>query len=302
MFDAARTGRSWWWMGAGGALVVGAAVLWARPELGQRALQQLDLASSGVPVGATLWPATRNATPYADSPLQLAMVIEGAWVPVDVDAAVGVADGLATSLSRWMLQQTGASSPQAAEAALWEAGRIDDLLVHLATLLREAQVHARASHRLSQPEPEGQPVYVHPDDLAWLAAHVAWRLDLHAELVRSPIHHYLVFRSPDGERSRAFEATCFRRVDALGVVVPHDQPSVGRRLVLPEDHYPRGVGGIRNPTPLPPGAYATLDDVTLFGALVERLTARHGTVDEEALCEVSAAAGVRYAPCEVEAP
>ena len=109
MFDAARTGRSWWWMGAGGVLLVGAAVLWARPELGDRALQQLDLASSGVPVGATLWPATRVATPYAESPLQLAMVLEGAWVPVEVDAAVGVADGLATSLSRWMLQQTGTS-------------------------------------------------------------------------------------------------------------------------------------------------------------------------------------------------
>jgi len=303
VFEQARSGSSW----LGGLLVVGAVGLglgaWWRPDLLDVALQQVDLASRGIVPGTSLWASERVDYPVARSPLEVALALEGAWVTVDPAQGLALADRVATDAGRWMLQQTAAGSVEEAEQVLWSRGEQDQLFVFVAQRLREEGVHARKRHRLSEPEDEGQPVYVHPDDLAWIIAHVAWRLDLRVELVRSPVHHYLVAREPGGEGARTVEATCFRRVDALGQVVQSDQPSVGRRFMAPEAHYPSGVGGIRHVEPLPEGAYRSLrSEEAVAEAIMERLTARHGEVELSTLCPVAASHRVRVPPCIEEAP
>lgn len=303
MFEQARAGRSWLGGFLGLTLIGGVAIAALRPGLLDAALDQADLLASGVTPGTELLATAHVDQPYRRSPLLLAMALEEVFTEVDGRQGEALGDAIAEELGRWMLQQTGASDLDAAERALWAAGRQDELFVELATRLRAHEVHARNRHRLSQPDPEGegQPVYVHPDDLPWLMAHVLWRLDVRAELVRSPVHHYLVARAPDGGGSRAIEATCFRRVDALGKVVQSDQPSVGRRLVQPEGHYPSGVGGIRNPDPLPAGAYVSfLDDDSLATGVLERLEERYGPADERRLCAAAAAWSLTLARCSEE--
>jgi hypothetical protein len=118
---------------------------------------------------------------------------------------------------------------------------------------------------------------VHPDELPLLFAHVAWRLDLRAELVRSPEHLYVLLREPGGDRVRGVEPTCFPRVDALGAVVPSEEASVGRRLTFDEDFFSSGVGGLRNPSPLPEGAYTTVAPSELVGELLALAAERQGT-------------------------
>jgi hypothetical protein len=303
VFEGAKRSGAWggWLLGV--LVLGGAGLLWARPELGERLLDAADLAAAGVDPTASWSADERSDQPYAHSPLQLMLAMQAAWLEPsaahDPAGALAFADELAEAVGRWLLVTTGTSSVQEAERALWEAGRADELAVFFATTLRERQVHARRSRRLSEAGfVEGQPVYVHPDELAWLFAHVAWRLDLRTELVQSPVHHYVVWREPEGERSRAVEATCFRRVDALGKVVPHEQPSVGRRLVLPEHHYPEGTGGIRNPDPLPEWAYRSLSDTELADGLARQLGERLGEPRNEELCATLAELGRTLAVCE----
>lgn len=272
MFDAARRGAGWgrWLFLAAGL----AAVAWGVRSGG---LESLDRLARGVPLDAPRLATEGVDRPYSRSPLAVALELEGAWHTVDAEAALALGDRLAEALGDWMLQTTGAPDLDAAERRLWADRRIDALAVALARLLREADVHARQRHRLSEGADE-VPVYVHPDDLPWLMAHVFWRLDLRFTVVPSPVHHYLLLEGPEGQR-RGVEATCFRRVDALGKVVPHDQPSVGRRLTFPEAHYPSGAGGIRAPDRLPDGVYEPLrDDATLAEALRARLEARYGAM------------------------
>lgn len=272
MFDAARR-SSGWGVGVLLALMVGG-VGWGVRAGG---LEAVDRLARGVPLGARPLATTADDRPYTRSPLATALALEAAWVPVDAASALALGDRLAETVGTWMLETTGAPDLEAAERALWAEGRIDALPVRLATAMRDAEVHARAGHRLSEGA-AGVPVYAHPDDLTWLMAHVAWRLDLAFVVVPSPVHHYLLLRGPDG-RARGVEATCFRRVDALGKVVPHDQPSVGRRLVFPPEHYPSGAGGIRAPDRLPAGVYEPLEgDEALEAAIRQRLEARHGPV------------------------
>jgi len=301
VFEQAQRGRSWIGAVVMLALAGGVAAALLLPDRFDELLTAADRMARGVPLGASPFAESRRDSPYQGSPLAAALAAEAAWVSVDAESALAEADRIAQDVGWWLLEHTGEADVQAAEEALWDAGDADELFLRIATALRDARVVARRAHRLSEPEPvaEGQPVYVHPDDLPWLFAHVAWRLDLRAELVRSPVHHYLVFRDPDGEGSRAVEATCFRRVDALGNVVQSDQPSVGRRLVQPEHHYPTGVGGIRNPSPLPAGAYESfLDDDALLVGVVERLEERHGPVSDTSLCGALASAPGQHPRCE----
>ncbi len=122
--------------------------------------------------------------------------------------------------------------------------------------------------------PQQGPVYVHPDELPLLLMHVAWTLDLRAELVRSPIHQYVHLLEPGGERVRGVEPTAFRLTErAEGST--QDEPSVGRALVFEPDHFPSGRGGIRNPSPLPRGTYQPVTPAELPGALLARAAARH---------------------------
>jgi hypothetical protein len=241
------------------------------------------LVAGGSPF-ASPFAEVRRDQPYAESPLAESLALEEGLADVKRDAALAFADALARDLGWWLLATTGASDLDEAERTLWATDHSPDrFAIAWATRLQEREVYARTSvPGLWSGPPEQGPVYVHPDELPLLLAHVAWRLDLRAELVRSPIHLYLLFREPGGDGVRGVEPTCFRRVDALGRDVPHDDPSVGRRLTFAEDFFSSGVGGIRNPDPLPPGAYTTVQPSELTGELLARASARH-EVDVAAL-------------------
>lgn len=278
MFDATQR-RSRWplaLVAAVGAAVAG--VVWfERPALVERAGV---LAGGGNPL-ADPFAAERADVRYPESPLTVSLALESGLAPadrpVDRDGMLAFADQLATDLGYWLLTDTGASDIEAAERTLWSRDHDPDRFVaKWALLLQQREVYARDTERLSAGiVPEGYR-YAHSDELVLLFAHVAWRLDLAVDLVRSPVHHYAVWREPGGQGARGIEPTCFRRVDALGALAPSDEPSVGRRLTFPPDHYPSGAGGIRNPKPLPPGVYATVSATALPGDLLTRLAARYG--------------------------
>jgi hypothetical protein len=195
---------------------------------------------------------------------------------VDREGVLAFADELAREIGWWLLASTGASDVHEAERLLWEQGRIDDLAVTWALAMQARDLRSREGQgRLSAGIPEHPPRYLQPEEAQLLLAHVAWRLDLDAVLIRSPVHWYLELREPGGDRRRGVEATCFWRVDALGRDVHSPEPSVGRRLVFPPDHYPSGVGGIRNPSPLPPGAYEPIGAAELTGELTAKLALRY---------------------------
>ncbi len=252
------------------------------------------LISGGNPL-ASPTAGERHEQIYPDSPLAVALALEGAAVDLDGDAVLAWADDLARDVGTWLLAETGASDVHAAEVALWHANRFDALATRFAVSLQDRTVVSRKNVPLVTAVPESGAFVVHPDLLPLLMAHVAWRLDLNATLVRSPEHLYVLARDPDGSGARTVEATCFRRVDALGALVPSEEPSVGRRLVAGEAHYPGGSGGVRNPDPLPVGAYETVSADALAGDLVAQLVARRGAGVADAL---EAHLGVGPAPAQ----
>lgn len=269
MFDQARQGRSW---PLAIALFVGVAALalaWIRPDL----VSGMAEAVSDRLQGDALVVEGRDRL-LSQSPLEVVMRLDGVDA-VAADQVRGLSEALAKDAGRWLLRHTDRDDLQSAEVQLWEMGGPDPLLFYIAAQLRARNVYLRKRHRLFDGVADEGPIYAHPDELTWLAADILWRLDLRADLVQSPVHQYLVVRAPGAAGSRTFEVTCFRRVDALGKVVPSDEPSVGRRLVAPEDHYPSGVGGIRHPSPLPNDAYVVLDEARLPEAMALRLAAIH---------------------------
>lgn len=279
MLDAVG-GRSRWPLVA--AVLVGLAALGVGsvPEVADRASV---LVAGGSPL-ASPFAEVRRDHPYPESPLAVSLALEAGLADVEAERALAFADELARDLGWWLLATAGASDLDEAERTLWATDHEPDrFAVAWAARAQEREVHARTSvPGLWSGPPEQGPVYVHPDELPLLLAHVAWRLDLRAELVRSPIHLYLLLREPGGDGVRGVEPTCFRRVDAFGKSVPHDDPSVGRRLTFGEDFFSSGVGGIRNPDPLPPGAYTTVQPGELTGELLARAAKRHD-VDVAAL-------------------
>jgi len=242
MFDAARSSRSPVLAGAVLLALAMAAAMYARPDLWAQASEHVDRVLARAGFRSDPFAAERVDHPYADSPLTLALDLEQELGDTDQDAVLRWADDLAREMGLWLLRETGTSDVAAAEDALWDDARQDDFVVELARQLRNREVYARQQQRLARID--GPPQYVHPDELAWIGAHVGWRLDLRMRLMRSPVHHYLVWTSPSGKLGRTVELTNFRRVDALGKLVPSDEPSVGRRLVGPEDLFPSGAGGI----------------------------------------------------------
>jgi hypothetical protein len=242
MFDAARSNRSPFVVGAVLLAIAMAVSVYLRPDLLEQASEKADLWLAGAGLRADPFASKRVDHPYPDSPLAEALRLEEQLGPTDRDAVLAWADDLAHDMGLWLLRETGSTDVAAAEDALWDAARQDAFALELARQLRNREVYARQQHRLSGID--GPPLYVHPDELAWIGAHVAFRLDLRMRLLRSPVHHYLVWTSPSGQLGRTVELTNFRRVDALGKLVASDEPSVGRRLIGPEDLFPSGAGGI----------------------------------------------------------
>jgi len=242
MFDAAKSSRSPLLVVVFvAALAVGGA-MFARPDLFEAVGEQVDLVLAGATPGAEPFASERIDAPYTHSPLARALALEAQLGPTDADAVLAWADDLARDMGLWLLREAGTGDLAVAEDTLWEQARQDDFAVELARQLRLREVYARKQNRLAAID--GPPLTLHPDELAWIGAHVAWRLDLRMRLVRSPVHHYLVWTSPSGKLGRMVDLTNFRRVDGLGKQVASDEPSVGRRLVGPEDLYTSGAGGI----------------------------------------------------------
>jgi hypothetical protein len=255
-----------------GGLAAGALV-W-RDELFSRLSVLLD---GGNPL-APIFAEERRDQVYAESPLAVSLELERGMASGEPERALAFADEIAREVGYWMLSATGASDLDEAERRLWADGQPDGLAIAFAKALQDRQLYSRRNQHLSAGLPglDGHgdardPKYIHPDELPLLFLHVAWRLDLDARLVRSPIHLYVLLQEPGGERQRGVEPTCFRCVDVLGKVVHSDEASVGRRLTFPPEHYPSGVGGIRNPEPLPPGAYEVIAPAALPGELYARL-------------------------------
>jgi hypothetical protein len=273
MFDAVAR-RSAWPVVAVTLGLLGVAV-WAVPDRTERASV---LAGGGDPL-ASPFAEERRDQPYPESPLAVSLALEAGLAAVDVDAALAFGDALARELGFWLLATTGAGDLDEAERRLWSVeGSPDRLAVAWAVRLQQREVYARTSlPGLWAGVPAAGPRYVHPDELPLLFAHVAWRLDLDAELVRSPIHLYVLLHDPGGDGVRGLEPTSFRRVDVLGANVPSEEASVGRRLTFGADFFSSGVGGLRNPDPLPAGAYTPVAPSELVGELLGRAAARHDT-------------------------
>jgi hypothetical protein len=234
------------WVGAGlfacgvAALIASASTTGALKGAGDR----VDLAMAGVDPTASPWATAHQDFAYAQSPLQAALELEALLGPTSAPPVLAFADDLSRHMGLWLLRHTGASSIEDAETALWAAGPPDAFVVELARQLRDRQVYLRRNKRLGADGVATPPIYMHPDEVVWVAAHVAWRLDLNMVLVHSPAHQFLRWDEPGGTGSRTVEITCFRRVDGTGKGVPSEEFSVGRRLTGPADHYPSGAGGI----------------------------------------------------------
>lgn len=279
MLTATRSRSRWTTIGLLSVIAASAALWWQGPALERASvLQRLSvLAAGGHPLAEPFAREHVDQT-FAESPLVVSLGLEEAFAPMEREEVLAFADALARDLGFWLLETTGAPDVEEAERRLWSEGDPDRLAVAWALRLQARHLYARHTQRLSGATApyRDDPRYAHPDELALLFAHVAWRLDLATDLVRSPVHHYFLLREPGGTRARGVEPTCFRRVDALGrVVKDSDEPSVGRRLTFPPDHYPSGVGGIRNPVPLPKGSYAPVTAAELTGDLFARLAARY---------------------------
>jgi hypothetical protein len=307
VFEGSRS-RSVWPLAllAFAVAVAGAAAVWSRPAV----IERLGVLAGGGDPFASPLAEGRSDHRYPESPLAVSLELEAGFTEVDREGVVTFADALARDLGFWLLARTGTGSVEAAEQALWaEPGGPDAFAVAWALRMQDLNLYARDTQRLSAGvKPEGFR-YAHSDELALLLAHVAWRLDLGMDLVRSPVHRYVLWRQPGspaldgplgpgspaldgplgpgspaldgplgpgGDRLRGIEPTCFRRVDVLGDLVPSEEPSVGRRLVFPPEHYPSGAGGIRNPAPLPAGAYEVVAPEALASDLLVRLVERYG--------------------------
>jgi hypothetical protein len=304
LFEATRQRARWPYALAALALAAAAAaVAWVRPAV----IERLGVLAGGGNPLADPFASGRVDQRYAESPLAVSLALEAGLADgrgaVDADGLLAFADDIARDLGFWLLARTGASDIEAAERALWEREHEPDAFaVAWAGELQRRKVYAREAERLSDGvEPEGRYRYAHPDELVLLLLHVAWRLDLGIDLVRSPVHRYATWREPGGPGLRGIEPTCFQRVDMLGKVVPSDEPSVGRRLTFPPEHYPSGAGGIRNPSPLPAGAYEPVSPAGLAGDLLVRLAARYGGGIEALEAKLAAVAGADADPAVVQA-
>ncbi|MEQ1568121.1 MAG: hypothetical protein ABMA64_20950 [Myxococcota bacterium] len=286
MFDAHRARAPWTAIAFAAVL---AALVGGAAWLGDPVERASVLAGGGNPL-AEPFVDPRVDQLYPESPLVASLRAEAEFGPVAEAAVTAFADELAREVGFWALASTGTSDLDAAERALWTGRRIDDLAVAWALGMQARELHARERQgRLSAGIPERGPRYLNPEEAALVFAHVAWRLDLDAVLIRSPEHWYVELRDPAGAIApRGLEPTCFWRVDAAGEVMPSEEPSVGRRLSFPADHYSSGVGGIRNPSPLPAGAYEPISAAALPGALLAALAERYG--EEPAALDAAMAA------------
>lgn len=264
-----RSSNRWpLWIGLGLGLGVAA---W----LALGGVQGLDVVLSGGNPFASPFPAERVDQPYVRSPLEVALELEAdLHDDVDTAATLAFADRIATDLGRWMTQRAATADVQQAERALWDEGAIDAIPIKWASLLQGREVYVRSQRRLSTGPPSSGPIYVHFDEAALLFAHAAWRLDLDAHLVRSPVHHYVHLHDPAGDEIVGVEPTCIWRVDALGHPTGSSEDCLGPKLTFGSRHHPSGAGGIRNPDPLPAGAYEEIDDEALRGELLARLLDR----------------------------
>lgn len=255
-------------------LVIGGMVLAAGAWFALGGLDQIDiLLGGGNPFASTL-AQEHHDQPYAESPLAVALRVESELREgVDVDRTLAWADGVARDLGSWMLSTTGADDVHEAEKALWESRSVDRMVFQWARIMQDRDARVRPDARLSS-GPDRTAPRLHPDEAILVLGHVAWRLDLDAALVRSPVHHYLHLHEPGGEGVRGVEATCFWRVDSLGKPTGSDEKCQGPKLVFGVKHHPSGAGHIRNPTPLPPGAYDEVAAEELEGDLTGRLLTR----------------------------
>ncbi len=270
MFEQAQRGSGRTIGVIAGVLAASAGGLWWSAPSSEGWWRGLDRVVAGVDPRAPSFAASPVGV-YPESPLALALRLEGALGPSAVDEGVAWADGVADEMGQWLMLRTGRADRHEAEAALWAAGDVDAFAVELARLLRERDVYLRKQKRLGAEGPVGRPVYLHPDEVVWVGAHVAWRLELDVSLVDSPVHQYLLWRDPGSDRARTVDLTCFRRVDDRGALQPSEEYSVGRRLVGPADHYPSGAGGIRHEAGVDADDYRAVEPAGLRASIVRRL-------------------------------
>ncbi|MCA9490700.1 MAG: hypothetical protein KC621_12305 [Myxococcales bacterium] len=281
MFDAVAR-RSWFLPVAVVALAAAVGVFLLVPDGRQRVSL---LVAGGNPMAEPVASA-RDDLLYTTDPLELSLELEATFGEVDRGAALGFADDLARELGWWLLERTGGSDLEDAERKLWaEDGRPDAFVEAWSEALQRREVYARTTVPGLWKGPPGEPpIYVHPDELPLILLRVATDLDLRMELVRSPKHLYVQWREPGGERVRGIEPTAFRLFDRTGHAATESgsEPSVGKALTFEPDHFSSGTGGIRNPDPLPPGAYETVSPAALPSDLLDALARRHD-VDPAAL-------------------
>ncbi|MCB9699618.1 MAG: hypothetical protein H6738_22730 [Alphaproteobacteria bacterium] len=281
MFDAVAR-RSWFLPIAVVALAAVAGAALMVPDGRQR----LSLLLAGGDPTASPVATARDDLLYPTDPLELSLDLEATFGEVDRARALGFADDLARELGWWLLEHTGGSDLEDAERKLWaKDGRPDPFVEAWSEALQRREVYARTTvPGLWKGPPTNPPIYVHPDELPLILLRVATDLDLRMELVRSPKHLYVLWREPGGERVRGIEPTAFRLFDRTGNAATESgsEPSVGKALTFEPDHFSSGTGGIRNPDPLPPGAYETVSPAALASDLLDALARRHD-VDPAAL-------------------
>jgi hypothetical protein len=274
MFDAVRSRPSLVLPGLLAlAVAAAAAVAWT-----PFALPRARAALRGGDPFAEPFAVERRDFPYRDSPLARALALDPARTDDERERSLRAADDLARELGWWWIDRAGVGDIDAAERAAWDP---DAFAARWAEAVRDRRVYARAAVGGAFLPAPPEPTYVHPDELVWLFLHVAWRLDLRAEAVPSPVHVYALLREPGGERVRGVEPTCFRCSE-------DGEPGVGVKLTFPEDFFSSGVGGIRNPPRPIPGTYLPLGPDDLEGAVLRSVEARRGADPERLLAHLAA--------------
>lgn len=190
-----------------------------------------------------------SAYPYSGSPLEWYLDYEGRFVPLDRELVLRMADEIAADVGWRLSAATGEADPVAAEAALWAAGNQKELPLWIAQNLRERGVFYHPESLFSRsfdPEVHGvgkNNVHLDCDQLAYVFAHVAMRLDLAMKVVPSVQHVYLRYDGPSGEAPLYVETTQFRSVDIDGNRIDYAGASIGEDFYVDADYYSSGRSG-----------------------------------------------------------
>jgi hypothetical protein len=142
---------------------------------------------------------------YAESPLVVWAELSARMGAHDPGRALALGDAIARDASLWLTSTTGADDLHEAERRLWARGGVDELLEVCFDAMRERGVVAHVDRHLAW-DPSDEPpdmIYANAGEVLLLLAHVAWRLDLDAQLYRHPPRVVsLVLHEPGGPGRR----------------------------------------------------------------------------------------------------